>query len=134
MDECNSAVREYFRNAFRWRGGRQQSGYDKMLLVQSRYPLPFDVYLLRFAEGSGIPPHTDPVAAGRHYRCNIVLKRAKKGGEFLCSTPIVSTERIKLFRPDVCEHSVTCVELGTRYVLSIGWIHHSRASDRPSSA
>ena len=134
MDERTSAVRDYFRNAFRWRGGRQQSGYDKMLLLQSRYPLPFDVYLLRFGEGSGIPPHIDPVAAGRHYRCNIVLKRAKRGGEFVCSTPLFATERIKLFRPDACEHSVTRVERGTRYVLSIGWVRHCSASDRPSSA
>ena len=134
MDERTTAIREYFRHAFRWRGGRQQSGYEKMLLLQSPFPLPFDMYLLRFREGSEIPPHTDPVAVGRHYRCNIVIRRAKRGGEFVCSAPIFATKRIKLFRPDVCEHSVTCVELGTRYVLSIGWIHHSRASDRPSSA
>jgi len=134
MDERPSAVREYFRHAFRWRGGRQRSGYEKMLLLQSPFPLPFDVYLLRFVEGSEIPRHTDPVAAGRHYRCNIVLRRAERGGEFVCSTPIFATERIKLFRPDVCEHSVTRVERGTRYVLSVGWIRRSSAPDRSSSA
>ncbi len=133
MDERPSAVREYFRHAFRWRGGRQRSGYEKMLLLQSPFPLPFDVYLLRFGEGSEVPPHTDPVAAGRHYRCNIVVRRAKRGGEFVCSAPIFATKRIKLFRPDACEHSVTRVEQGTRYVLSIGWVRRSGAADRTSS-
>jgi hypothetical protein len=93
-----------------------------MLLLQSLWPLPFDVYILRFPEGAEIPAHTDPVAKGRHYRCNIVVKRAREGGEFVCATPIVATRRIKVFRPDTCDHSVTRVTRGTRYVLSIGWI------------
>lgn len=134
MDEHRSTVREYFRHAFRWRGGRQRSGYEKMLLLQSPFPLPFDAYLLRFTEGSGIPPHTDPVTAGRHYRCNIVIKRAKRGGEFVCASPIFATRRIKLFRPDACEHSVTRVERGTRYVLSIGWVRRRGPADRQLSA
>jgi hypothetical protein len=117
-----SPVREYLRTAFRWQRGRQQSGYDKMLLLQSLWPLPFDVYVLRFPEGAEIPPHTDPVAKGRHYRCNIVVRRAQEGGEFVCAMPIFETRRIKLFRPDACEHRVTRVTSGTRYVLSIGWI------------
>jgi hypothetical protein len=129
-----SPVRQFLRNVFRWQRGRQQSGYDKMLLLQSRWPLAFDVYLLRFRQGSGIPPHTDPVAAGRHYRCNIVVKRAHGGGEFLCDAPIFATSRIKLFRPDACEHSVTRVERGSRYVLSIGWVRGSHPIDRPSSS
>lgn len=134
MDACPSAVREYFRHAFRWRDGRQRSGYGKMLLLQLPFPLPFDVYLLRLAEGSGIPPHTDPVTEGRHYRCNIVIKRAGPGGEFLCASPIFATERIKRFRPDAREHSVTRVEQGTRYVLSIGWVRRFGAADRQPSA
>ncbi len=122
MSAVSSPVREYFRTAFRWQVGRQHSGYDKMLLLQSMWPLPFDVYILRFPEGSEIAPHTDPVKSGRHYRCNIVLWRAKSGGEFLCATPIYASSRIKLFRPDACEHSVTRVNNGSRYVLSLGWV------------
>ncbi len=113
---------ECLRTAFRWQSGRQNSGYDKMLLLQSRWPLPFDLYILRFPEGSEVKPHTDPVSFGRHFRLNVVLKPARVGGEFQCSTPIFQTSRIKLFRPDACEHSVTKVEIGTRYVLSIGWV------------
>lgn len=115
-------LRDYLAVAFKWQRGRQGSGYDKMLLLTARWPLPFDSYLIRYPVGAEIPPHTDAVAHGKHYRLNLVLKRSPRGGEFVCSTPIFSTSRIKLFRPDQCEHSVTRVEGGSRYVLSIGWI------------
>jgi hypothetical protein len=122
VSALTSPLQLYFQNALRWRRGRQETGYDKMLMLQSPWPLPFDVYLLRFREGAEIPPHTDPVSSGRHFRCNIVLKRATVGGDFVCTRPIFATPRIKLFRPDACEHSVTRVARGTRYVLSIGWV------------
>jgi len=93
-----------------------------MLLFTARWPLPFDSYLIRYPEGSNIPPHTDPVQQGRHYRLNVILKAPKSGGEFVCKNPIYASRRIKLFRPDACEHSVTLVEGGSRYVLSIGWV------------
>lgn len=119
---AESSLPDYFKTAFRWQKGRQQSGYDKMLLAQSMWPLPFDLYILRFPQGAEIAPHTDPVSFGRHYRLNIVIKRAKVGGEFHCATPIYENARIKFFRPDACEHSVSKIEEGTRYVLSIGWV------------
>jgi hypothetical protein len=112
----------YWRTALRWQRGRQGTGYDKMLLLTARWPLPFDSYLIRYPDGSEIPPHTDPVAAGRHYRLNVILKSPQRGGEFVCATPIIATRRIKLFRPDASDHSVTRVEGGSRYVLSIGWV------------
>jgi hypothetical protein len=121
------ALRSYASKAFRWQSGRQGSGYDKMLLLTGRWPLPFDSYLIRYQEGSSIPPHTDPVQQGRHYRLNVILKSPKSGGAFVCATPIYSSARIKLFRPDECEHSVTQVQGGSRYVLSIGWVRSSSA-------
>jgi hypothetical protein len=133
-DGRRSVIREYLRAAFRWRGGRQRSGYEKMLLLQSPFPLPFDVYLLRFRESSEIQPHTDPVALGRHYRCNIVLWRARRGGEFVCANPIFASRRVKVFRPDASEHSVTRVEQGVRYVLSVGWIRPAPSTEPPNSA
>ena len=116
------SLRTYAAQAFRWQKGRQGTGYDKMLLLTGRWPLPFDSYLIRYPEGSEIPPHTDPVQQGRHYRLNLVLKSPRSGGEFVCGAPIFETRRIKLFRPDACEHSVTRVVGGSRYVLSIGWV------------
>lgn len=116
------SVRRYAAQAFRWQRGRQGTGYDKMLLLTAPWPVPFDSYLIRYPEGSEIPPHTDPVSSGRHYRLNIVLKSPRSGGEFVCATPLFETRRIKLFRPDACEHSVTWVVGGSRYVLSLGWV------------
>ena len=121
-----AALRNYARLAFRWQSGRQGSGYDKMLLLTAPWPVPFDSYLIRYPEGSSIPPHTDPVQRGRHYRLNLILKSPRSGGEFVCATPIYASARIKLFRPDQCEHSVTRVEGGSRYVLSIGWVLAAR--------
>lgn len=122
------ALRNYARQAFRWQSGRQGSGYDKMLLLTGKWPLPFDSYLIRYPEGSSIPPHTDTVQQGRHYRLNVILKSPKSGGEFVCAKPIYSSARVKLFRPDECEHSVTRVEGGCRYVLSIGWVRNASAA------
>lgn len=110
---------------FRWQQGRQVSGYEKMLLATAKWPIPFDIYLLKFGLGARIDGHTDKVEHGEHHRLNIVLKKAKKGGEFLCLNPIYESSRIKYFRPDVSEHAVTEVEAGCRYVLSIGWLRKS---------
>ncbi|WP_247682636.1 hypothetical protein [Pseudoalteromonas sp. MMG013] len=57
---------------FRWQQGRQQSGYHKMLLCGAYWPIKFDVYLLKFPKGSVIPPHTDKVEKGKHYRLGAV--------------------------------------------------------------
>jgi hypothetical protein len=109
---------------FRWQRGRQLSGYDKMLILESYWPLPFDVYILRYPEGSEVAPHTDPVTRGDHYRLNIVVKRANEGGEFHCSKALFESARIKYFRPDAAEHSVSKVIRGRRYVLSVGWVRN----------
>lgn len=110
----------------RWQKGRQQSGYDKMLLATARLPFTwlqgFDVYLLRFPVGSAIRPHRDEVEGGRHYRLNIILRPAKVGGVFSCTESIYESARIKLFRPDVSEHAVSEVLEGTRLLLSVGWV------------
>jgi len=115
-------LKDYAKNAFRWRRGRQGTGYDKMLLVTAPWPVPFDSYLLRYSEGSEIPPHADPVHDRAHYRLNVVLKSPRSGGDFVCADPIFETKRIKLFRPDKSQHSVTRVVGGSRYVLSVGWL------------
>ena len=128
MADDRSLLRTWLATAFRWQRGRQGSGYDKMLLVTGTWPLPFDGWLIRYPEGSHIPPHTDPVTSGRHYRLNVILRSPRAGGEFVCATPIFATRRLKLFRPDACEHAVTRVEGGSRWVLSVGWV---RDAPRP---
>lgn len=97
-----------------------------MLLIANPFVLPFDLYLLRFRPGAEIPTHTDPVTEKRHFRLNVVVSEAQRGGEFVCADPIFETRRLKLFRPDLSPHSVTRIESGTRYVLSLGWIWGSR--------
>ena len=117
-----ASLKDYASKAFRWQRGRQGSGYDKMLLFTAMWPIPFDSYLIRYPEGSQVPPHKDPVTKGRHYRLNVILKAPKAGGEFICANPLFATSRLKLFRPDQCEHSVTPVIGGSRYVFSLGWV------------
>ena len=117
-----SNIRSYFKKAFRWQRGRQESGYDKMLLLTAPWPVAFDSYLIRYPVGSSIQPHTDPASGRKHYRLNIIIKRSADGGEFVCQAPIFSSRRVKLFRPDQSQHSVTEVKGSSRYVLSLGWL------------
>ena len=117
-----ASAREYLRNWMRWQRGRQGTGYDKMLLLVNPLLIPFDLYLLRFPDGTEIPPHRDPVTGRRHYRLNVILRKSRAGGEFVCENPIFESGRIKLFRSDLSLHSVTRVQGGTRYGLSLGWV------------
>lgn len=105
---------------FHWISGRQEGGYDKLPLVAFDW-LPIDAYVIRYREGSYIHPHTDSVTNKKHFRVNVIVKKAESGGEFVCPDAIINTDRVKFFRPDIHEHSVTAIEQGTRYVLSIGW-------------
>ena len=116
------SAREYLRNWMRWQKGRHGTGYDKLLILVNPLLIPFDLYLLRFPDGTEIPPHRDPVTGRRHYRLNLILWKPRAGGEFVCEDPIFETKRIKIFRSDLSTHSVTKVEGGTRYVLSLGWV------------
>ena len=93
-----------------------------MLLIIGRRWLKFDVYLLRFSEGSEIKQHKDTVEAGQHFRLNIILKNAIEGGVFISDGVLFQTKHIKFFRPDIHQHGVTKVIKGRRYVLSIGWV------------
>ena len=107
----------------RWVPGRQGTGYDKMTLFRLWFA---DAYLLRFPEGSYVPAHTDGVPGCRHWRLNVVLRKADRGGEFVCAHAR-RLGRICLFRPDREIHSVTRIDEGTRYVLSLGWALPGRA-------
>jgi hypothetical protein len=103
---------------FKWEIGRQNSGYHKLKLF-SFYRA--DCYLLFYPINSFIQPHIDKVK-GKHFRINLILRQAIKGGVFFCSNPIINWKRIKIFRADISEHGLTNIEQGTRLVLSIGFI------------
>lgn len=102
-----------------WRPGRRKTGYHNMLLLQWRWPILWDLYLLRFGPGSHAPEHLDEVPGYRHYRINLILRQAKRGGEFISDHCLYNGARLKVFRSDR-PHKVTKVEQGTRYVLSLG--------------
>lgn len=106
----------------KWELGRQGTGYKKITLLENKAIIPFDLHVIKYDGGDYIPPHTDPVPYGDHYRLNIVLWKSGKGGDFKCDRAILNWPRIKFFRPDIHEHSVTAVESGTRVVLSFGFI------------
>ena len=104
-----------------WVPGRIGTGYNKLCLLQSKR-LKCDAYLLYYPTGSEITPHTDPVAFHRHFRLNIILKKCKSGGEFICKDTLFSGFRVNFFRPDIAEHSVSKIEDGYRVMLSVGWV------------
>ena len=94
-----------------------------MLILQWANPLvPFDVYLIKYPEGSRIDTHTDPVEGWRHVRINIVLKLAKKGGAFSCEGRIFGKQRLNIFYSDM-PHQVSKIEKGSRLLLSIGFVN-----------
>lgn len=102
----------------KWQQGRQESGYSRLQLLGGKW---WHILLLKFPVGSFINIHKDEVQDRRHYRLNIVLKKAKKGGNFICDNSIYESDRVKFFRSDITYHAVTKIEEGTRYMLSIGW-------------
>lgn len=107
----------------KWTPGRQGTGYEKLLILQCKFPIPFDLYLLRYRPGSFIDWHTDYVKGKRHFRLNIFLKKSKSGGVFETKYPVCFGNRyFQVFRPDINLHRVTEVQGSTRYVLSLGWL------------
>lgn len=115
---------------FNWIAGRQGTGYFKMLLLQNSRFIPFDIYLLKFPEGSYIDWHTDPVPDYNHYRINWIVKTSEKGGEFISKSPIFTSKYLNIMRPDIDLHCVTKIEKGTRYVLSLGWVLSKSWNDK----
>ncbi len=93
------------RRWMRWQKGRQNTGYDK-LLIASTVCSSIRCYC---AFPEGIPP-------------TVLIMRSPSGGEFICANPIFRSSRVNVFRSDVRMHSVSRVVGGTRYVLSIGWV------------
>lgn len=107
-----------------WEPGRQGTGYEKLKIWERwKYfsPYKWDIYLLRYRVGAGIPKHRDPAPKHKHYRLNIYLWNAQAGGVPEHEHVILSTRFFTLFRPDLYDHSVSTVTKGVRYVLSFGF-------------
>lgn len=111
---------------FNWTKGRQNTGYEKLKIFQF---LNMDCYILRYKVGDSIPIHTDPVPGYRHYRLNIVLKKARTGGrvnfgpasrQILKNVVKSDDNRVVFFRSDIVPHSVTEIRKGQRIVLTFG--------------
>lgn len=106
---------------FNWTLGRQSTGYKKLKLFQF---LNMDCYILKYVEGDYIPVHTDPVPGRKHWRVNLVLWQATRGGVFQYRSARtdrwVTPDRLAVFRSDICPHHVTKIEYGSRYVLTFG--------------
>ena len=109
----------------KWVEGRQGSGYYKLKIWESKL-FKFDIYLLKYPTGSYIDKHLDPAPLHfDHHRLNIILKKPEKGGTFALDG-VEQTGRIYKFRPDKQEHSLSRIETGSRYLLSIGWLNFNR--------
>jgi len=111
----------------RWSEGRQKGGYLKLSLCPQWLSklLHADLWILRYPAGSAIRPHSDPTPGRRHWRLNLVVWAAKSGGLFHCEPPSPKDarqwgQRFFIFRSDLCPHSVSTIEAGSRWVLSAG--------------
>jgi alkylated DNA repair dioxygenase AlkB len=124
-----------------WEGGRQGTGYEKLdlktidpappylpaLLADLRVAMAveysgWDAYLLRYRDGSFIPPHRDPTHHGRHLRLNAVIQASAPGsGELRLDGAVFDLEvgDAVVFRSDQILHQVSAV-VGERLVLSVG--------------
>ncbi|HEY4057938.1 MAG TPA: hypothetical protein VGM39_15090 [Kofleriaceae bacterium] len=114
----------------KWELGRQGSGYRKMKLGQGRF---WDLYVLDYPPGIGIPEHSDPVAGKRHLRVNLAVRT---GHSVLSAEAMLFHigQRLSVFWSDR-KHSVTANE-SRRVVVSLGlalsdalgsWINASRS-------
>lgn len=95
----------------KWIEGRQKTGYSKIPIFES---LRFDLHLLKYPTGVGIPRHVDETPGYKHYRINI----ASTKDDCFNGPSIIRTPRFNFFRSDQPHEVLPVTKL--RYVLSIG--------------
>ena len=138
-----------------WEPGRQGTGYERLALrslvdqdplygglarralaeiggtgwdgkVQVVHEGHWDMWIIRYPDGSYIPPHKDEatVFGLRHRRLNALVRAPARGGELVAGGDLIQM-RVGdglLFYPDETEHAVSKVE-GVRLVFSVGaWL------------
>lgn len=104
---------------WRWGNDKFATGYRIFTLFHSK-TLGIDLYLFRYPEGSFIPKHKDPKTNGPTTRINLELRKAQQGGVFKCKRKWSLFDRLHVFRADRDYHSVSKIEKGSRWVLSLG--------------
>ena len=72
-----------------WQEGRSGGGYQKMTLLDCHWPIRWDMHLIKTPEGGCVLPHRDPLENMDHWRLNVVIKKPKRGGEFVSEESIV---------------------------------------------
>jgi hypothetical protein len=118
--------------------GRQGTGYYKaplpdldfiralrkeaLYLLNVTEPHGYDCYLLKYPEGSHIPPHKDDAPFGtQHRRLNAIVEAGEGGVLIIDNQPITLNQfDAYTFRPDLLLHEVTTITKGTRLVFTVG--------------
>lgn len=98
---------------FKWKKGRQNDNYERVKLFESEL-LKADVYLIRVKPLGIIPPHTDTVKSGKHFRFNITI------GGLVTYIEGVGHSLPYLFRPDIQQHMARNHAKEYAYMLSFG--------------
>ncbi|MDM0053003.1 hypothetical protein [Variovorax sp. J22R115] len=83
------------------------------------FPVTFiiDIRHREFYEGAEVPEHRDAFEPIYGCSVNLLLQRAKAGGEFRCEKTIFKSDRLCIFNGTRYLHSVSRVEEGTRKSL-----------------
>lgn len=147
--------REYlirtYRNAEGYEPGRQETGYEKLNVVgdeklqslirhsvrrlhpaqpRGDVELTVDAWVLRYREGSFIPPHRDPSPGEGfvHARMNYMLLEPDEGGELYVEGRLekMHFHYAYLFRPDLLEHEMKPITKGMRLVFSVGVVYREK--------
>ena len=98
----------------KWEPGRQGTGYRKLRLVNGQH---WDLHVIDYPAGVGIPRHFDLVPNRRHLRVNVALRT---GGARLLADAVLFRirERLVVFWSDR-KHEVTPAR-SRRTVVSLG--------------
>ncbi len=106
---------------FRWQKGWGKTGFELFPLIYWAW-MSMDCYLLRYRTGTKICVQWDKAIGYAHYRFNITLKNAKRGGLMRFEKTIFKLGPFHLFRPDERMFLISPVHEGTKYILSFGWL------------
>jgi hypothetical protein len=133
-----------YEGAYGYEEGRQQTGYEKLALVDDAFSSSlrakcisalsaatghdisnhaYDCYVLRYKAGTYNPLHKDDAPFGAsHWRINVLLQAPLLGGKLWVDGAYVPMEPgdALAFRPDLLAHAVDYINSGTRLLLTVG--------------